>query len=50
LLKQEISNGHWRVECVHYDGRSVSREGADLDALQRECVADALRLPEKRRV
>jgi hypothetical protein len=46
----ELSNNYWRVECIHLDGRSVSRDGVefDLPALQRQVIEDARTLPEKR--
>jgi hypothetical protein len=50
LVMYELSNNYWRVECIHSDGRSVSRDGVELDlpALQRQVIEDARNLPEKR--
>ena len=45
----ETSNGVYRAEGFHDDGRSVSRMGHDLPALIRETVEDAQSLPEKRK-
>jgi len=45
---EEVSNGHWRAEGRHDDGRSVSREGSEEMALLAECVEDA-RGPSERR-
>jgi hypothetical protein len=46
---EEVSNGFWRAEGRHDDGRSVSRMGSDEFELLRECMEDARLLPEKRR-
>jgi hypothetical protein len=45
---EEVGPAHWRVECFHHDGRSVSRDGLDPEALEAQCIADAAALPEKR--
>ena len=48
MFATEMSPAHWRIECVHADGRSVSRDGTDLAALQRQVIEDASTLPERR--
>lgn len=44
----EFSPGGYRIDAVHIDGRSISRQGSDRDALLVECRADIAAMPEKR--
>ena len=44
-----MTAGCYRVECIHEDGRSVSREGVGTDSLEADCIEDAINLPERRR-
>jgi hypothetical protein len=45
---EEFSPGGYRVDGLHFDGRSVSRQGSDPDAVLAECVEDARTLPLRR--
>jgi hypothetical protein len=45
---EEFSPGGYRLDAVHFDGRSVSRQGSNPDALLNECRADIGAMPEKR--
>ena len=45
---EEISNGAWRAQGQHADGRSVSRTSSDVTVLIREVVDDAKYLAQRR--
>lgn len=47
FIAEEISNGIWKIEAQHMDGRSVSRLGYDYDVGLEKCKEDARRLPNK---
>jgi len=44
----EVSNGVWRADGQHTDGRSVSRMGTDETQVLKDCMEDARQLPARR--
>jgi hypothetical protein len=44
---EEVSNGYWRAQGRHDDGRSVGRMGSDEIKLLSECMEDPRLLPER---